>query len=137
MINMWTRVIFFSALIVALPLLAEAAGAPKTFKELANQTFTLLTSGIATLITLGIIIYLWGIASNMMKLSEGDTSAYRGYVMWGIVIIFVMVSIVGIVRLIGTTLFQSGGSPVQRQPAPASLLQSINLPIGSDRNSNV
>ena len=61
----------------------------------------------------------------MMKLSEGDAGAYRAYIFWGIIIIFVMVSIMGIVRLIGGTLFQGGGSAkpaAPQQVAPTSLL---------------
>ena len=81
-------------------------------------------AAIATLVALGIVIYIWGIASNMMKLSEGDPGAYRGYIFWGIIIVFVMVSIVGIVRLIGTTFFQSGQGTIQQQPAPSSLLNA-------------
>jgi len=114
--------IFLFAAALSVPFIAEAAGAPKTFKELADQVFTLLTSGIATLVALGIVIYLWGIASNMMKLSSGESAPYRAYVLWGVIIIFVMVSILGIVRLIGTTLFSGSNAPVQQTPAPASLL---------------
>ena len=136
---MRTRILLVSALVFLLPLIAEAAGAPKTFKELANQTFTLLTSGIATLIALGIVIYLWSIASNIAKAQEGFSNAgYRTAILWGIIIIFVMVSVIGIVRLIGTTLFQNGGNaPAQQQVAPSSLLNSINYPRTGESNENV
>jgi hypothetical protein len=121
--HMRTRILFLSLATLALPLLAEAAGAPKTFKELSGMLFTLLASGIATLVALGIVIYLWGIASNMTKLSQGEGGAYRSYVFWGIAIIFVMVSIFGIVRLIASTFFGGGSLPQQQQQvAPSSLL---------------
>lgn len=129
---MRTRIILISILIAALPLLAEAAGAPRTFKELAGQIFKLLTAGIATMVALGIVIYIWGIASNMFKLGEGDTNAYRAYIFWGVIIVFVMVSIVGIVRLMAATIFQGGGQQQQQQQqqnAPTSLLEAASKKV--------
>ncbi len=106
-------------------MISEAAGAPRTFKELAGNIFTLLTTAIGTLIALGLVIYLWGIASNLTKLSKGEGGAYRAYVFWGTIILFVMVSVLGIVQLIGLTIFTGGNSPIQQQQqAPASLLNS-------------
>ena len=118
---MRSRVVLIGLIGIALPLIAEAAGAPRTFKELADQIFTLLSAGIATLVALGIVIYIWNIASNMMKLSQGEVAtAYRAYIFWGIIILFVMVSIVGIVRLLATTIFQGGS----QQPLHGSELAS-------------
>jgi len=120
---MRTRIILLSVLLVTLPILAEAAGAPRTFKELADQVFTLLAAGVATIVALGIVIYIWGIASNIMKAEEGFSNAqYRNTIFWGIIIVFVMVSAMGIVRLIGTTLFQGGEQSSPQQSAPTSLL---------------
>ena len=118
------RTILLGVLILTLPLLAEAAGAPRTFKELAGNIFALLSYGITMLVTAGIVLYLWGIASNMTKLSQGEVArAYRAYVLWGIIIIFVMVSIFGIVRLVADTFFTSGNNQIPQQlPQPASLL---------------
>ena len=114
-----------SIVLAVVPLLAEAAGAPRTFKELAGQVFTLLSAGIATIVALGIVIYIWGIASNMMKVEEGFNNAgYRNTILWGIVIIFVMVSIFGIVNLLYATFFQGGAQQPQQQDAPRSLLNA-------------
>lgn len=106
-------------IILLLPLVAEAAGAPRTLRELARQVVNVLSAGVFTLVALAIVIYVWGIASNMMKLGEGDPAAYRAYIFWGIVILFVMVSIWGILRLIQETIFQGGdasGNPVGSIP---------------------
>jgi hypothetical protein len=121
---MRTRTILIGLLVLALPIVAEAAGAPRTFKELAGTIFSILSYGITMLVTAGIVLYLWGIASNMTKLSQGEVArAYRAYVLWGIIIIFVMVSIFGIVRLVTDTFFTSGNNQVpQQQPQPSSLL---------------
>lgn len=123
-VNMTKRVLIFSLLFAALPMIAEAAGAtgaPRTFKELANQVVTVLSAAVVTIVILAVVIYVWRIASNMVKLSEGNTGAYQAFIFWGIVIIFVMVSIWGIVRVLQMTFFQTGQSSIQQNPA--SLLQ--------------
>jgi hypothetical protein len=118
------RVLIFSLVFAMLPLLVDAAGptaAPRTFKELANQAVTVLSAAVVTIVILAVAIYAWRIASNMFKLSEGDTGAYRAFVFWGVMIIFVMVSVWGIVRVLQMTFFQTGQTSIQQ--SPASLLQ--------------
>jgi hypothetical protein len=108
---MKTRVIILSIFLSLFPLIAEAAGAPRTFKDLAGQIFTLLSAAITTIVILGILVYLWNIASNMAKSEEGfSNSQFRNSILWGIIILFVMVSVMGIVRLIASTLFGDTGS---------------------------
>src|SRR4051812_13166607 len=120
---MRTKTILLSVLIITLPFLTEAAGAPRTFKELSGTIFSLLTAGIGTLVALGLVIFLWGIASNMTKLSQGEGPAYRAYIFWGVIIIFVMVSVLGIVKLVASTIFTGSNPQIQQQqPAPSSLL---------------
>lgn len=112
---MKTRIILFTIVLTVLPLVADAASAPRTLRELAATIVSMMTYATATLVLLGIVIYLWGIASNMYSLSEGETNAYRNYILWGIIILFVMVSIWGILRLIQASVFQGnqfGMNPV-------------------------
>ncbi len=104
--TMQRKIVVIGVLLMTLPLLAEAAGAPRTFHELAANLVDLLSAGVATLLLLGVVIYLWGIASHMAKLGEGDAGAFRSFVLWGIIILFVMVSIWGILNLLRATLFQ-------------------------------
>lgn len=100
------RVLALSIALAAVPALAEAAGAPRTLRELAIEIVDVMTYATATLVLLGLIIYMWGIASNIFKLSEGETGpAFKNYVFWGITIIFVMVSIWGILRLLQASVF--------------------------------
>lgn len=122
--DMTKRVLIFSLVFSLIPLLVEAAGAtgtPRTFKELAYQIVTLLSGAVGTVVILAVVIYVWRITSNMVKLSEGDTGAYRAFLFWGVIIIFVMVSIWGIVRVLEATFLQNGQSSIQQ--TPASLLQ--------------
>lgn len=96
----------------AFPYLALAA-APTTFKDLANQIAGVLGNVTTDLIALAIVLYFWGITSSLMKSGKGgtDIAKLKQRVIWGIAIIFVAVSIWGIVRLFQGTIFGSGANP--------------------------
>jgi hypothetical protein len=103
---MRSRIIIFSILISVLPFIAEALGTPRTFRELASQVVDFLSASTATLILLGVVYYVWGIASHFSQFGEGNWNAFRSHVIWGILILFFMVSIWGILNVLRSTLFQ-------------------------------
>lgn len=111
-------------LVLSAPLVAEAA-APRTLQGLANLLVNLLDNATAVLIVAGIVVYFWGISTNILKFGEGDSEKFKNYFFWGIIVLFVMVSIWGILHLLQDTLFggnsfnATNGSP-QR---PASQFQ--------------
>lgn len=86
------------------------AAAPTTFDELAKMVVQLLDNATATLVVAGIVVYFFGISSNMIKVGKGETSEMRSYLVWGIGVIFVMVSIWGILQILQNTLFGQGGA---------------------------
>lgn len=96
------------SLILGAPTLALAA-APATFDQLANLIVQILNNATATLIIAGIVVYFFGVSSNMIKVGKGETTDMRSYLVWGIAIIFVMVSVWGILQLLQNTLFGNGG----------------------------
>ena len=103
-------------LVLLTPTVAFAAS-PRTFLDLANTIVTVLNSGIGVLLAAGIAIYFMGISTNFFKLGEGDKEKMRAYFFWGIVILFVMVSIWGIIRLLQSSLFgNSSAYNTQVQP---------------------
>ena len=102
---------FLRALPVALlfvPTVAFAA-APRTFEELANLVVSLLDGGVGLLVLAGIVIYFYGVSTNILKMSDEGGQKARSYFVWGILVIFVMVSIWGILDLLQNTLF--GNNP--------------------------
>jgi hypothetical protein len=107
------------------PAVASAA-APNTFQGLANLIVNLLDNATAVLIVLGIVVYFYGISTNILKFGEGDREKFKNYFFWGIIVLFVMVSIWGILHLLQDTLFggnsfnATNGSPQQ----PADQFQS-------------
>lgn len=94
--------------VLAFSLPAVALAAPRSFSELV-QGFLLpiLNTTVAVLVTAAIVVYFWGITKNM----KGDGASkenLRIYFAWGILILFVMVSVGGILRLLQNTMFNSG-----------------------------
>jgi len=84
--------------------------AAQTFNELALKVVEILDTATFTLIILGIVVYFWGIAVNIPHFGdEKGAEKQKSFFFWGIVILFVMVSIWGIIKLIQNTLF--GSSP--------------------------
>lgn len=94
------------ALLLFMPLVTAAA--PRTFSDLANQTVGIINAAIGATIILGLVIYFYGIASGVAKLQSGGVEELRTRIVWGLVAIFVMVSVWGIVGLIRNTLFGGG-----------------------------
>lgn len=105
-------------LALALPSVALAA-APRTFSELANLIVSIIDSATGLLVVAGIVIYFYGISTNILKMRDEAGRKAREYMVWGIIVLFVMVSIWGILRLLQSTLFgsssgtSSGGQTTQ------------------------
>ncbi len=93
--------------ILVVPTFALAA-APRTFLELSNTIVLILDNATAVLIVAGIVVYFYGISTNILNFSDDGGEKVRAYFFWGIIVLFVMVSIWGILRLLQSTLF--GGS---------------------------
>jgi FtsH-binding integral membrane protein len=89
--------------LVILPSIAFAA--PRTFAELASLAVDILDGAAGLLILAGIVIYFYGMSTNILKMKDEGGEKMRTYLVWGIIVIFIMVSIWGILRLLRTTLF--------------------------------
>ncbi len=101
------RIIAPLALIIA-PALAEAA--PHNFQELANLLVLIMNNAAIVLIVLGIVVYFWGISTSMFGVQTGGVAARKKlttYLIWGLIVLFVMVSIWGILQVLQNTLFTS------------------------------
>jgi hypothetical protein len=98
----------FARTIVAVALLTPSivfAKAPRTFDELSDLIVLLLNNATAVLIVAGIAIYFYGVSTNILNFSKEGGEKVRAYFLWGVIVLFVMVSIWGIVRLLQETLF--------------------------------
>jgi len=96
--------------VVALPALASA----QTLQNTLGTISGLLNGAIGLFITLAIVIFFWGLIKYLM--SVGDEKAAGLQIMfYGVIAIFVMVSIWGIIRLLQTTFRVTGTGPIVPQ----------------------
>ena len=89
--------LFFPGLVLA---------APRTFSDLAYMAIDVINGGIGIALILGIVIYFYGATSNMAGVAKGGSSDnLRKHLLWGMIALFVMFSVWGILRLLSNTLF--------------------------------
>ncbi len=85
-----------------------------TFKELVDNVFIdgLIKPIVPLLIGLAVVVFIYGVFTTM--LSEGGDKKEDGkkYMLWGIVGIFVMVSVWGLVAILQSTFQLSTNIPV-------------------------
>lgn len=95
------------------PALAVLVVTPSnTWSGLVNILVSLMNKGIGTLVFLAVAVYFWGITSNILEFGEDKGGEKKkAYLFWGIIILFVMVSIFGILRLVQNTLFDGEAIP--------------------------
>ena len=101
--------------VLLLPL--SAAAAPNTFQELAFDVVEILDVATFTLIIFGLVAYFWGMAVNIPHFGdEKGAEKQKAFFFWGLIILFVMLSIWGIIQLLQNTLFsESPFSPAGDQ----------------------
>ena len=96
---------------IGVPYIALAA-TPRDLPGLANMLASILNGGTTFLVVLAMVIFFWGIVRHLLigsKLWGGGTE-FSKTVMGGLMVIFVMVSIWGILRLLQNTLFRNSGN---------------------------
>ena len=96
-----------AAATLALPALAGAATLLNTL-ALAN---TVLNAAIGLFITLAIVVFFWGLIKYLVNAGEEKSEGLQ-IMFYGVVAIFVMVSIWGIIRLLQSTFQVTSTSPV-------------------------
>jgi hypothetical protein len=102
-----------------------ALAAPRTFDELAANVVGILNAGIGVSIVLGLVIYFYGIATSIPRLRTDDSKRLAAHFFWGLLAIFVMVSVWGILALLRNTLFGGGGGPAFDDGPSGPLCTSI------------
>lgn len=98
-----------AASVLLLPFMASAA----TLLDTLAFINTVLNALIGLFITLAIVMFFYGLIKYMTKLGdkEGQSSALNT-MLYGIIALFVMVSIWGILRLLQSTFKVQGNEPI-------------------------
>jgi len=102
----------FLLLLSALLFPEVSFAAPRTFAELVNRIVTIIDLIIPALISGAIVLFMYNILGSFGFLSGDsesgfDRAKFRTAATWGIVIIFIIVSIWGILQLMQSTFFSS------------------------------
>jgi hypothetical protein len=108
--------IYFATLAVfatAVPVIASAQGISDTI----NTVGRLISSLIPIVIGIAVLVFLWGLVQFVVADGEEKQTKARNTILWGIIILFVMVAIWGLVDLLGETLgIDTDSSAVPRAP---------------------
>ncbi len=99
-----------AAAALALPIFASAA---TVFDTLALAS-TFLNDVVWLFITLAIVIFFWGLIKYLLNVGEEKSEGVQ-IMFYGVLAIFVMVSIWGIIRLLQTTFSVTSTTPVVPQ----------------------
>ena len=82
-----------------------AAASPSTFKDLVDMLVTIMNAAVTLLITGAIVAYFIGAVQHIVNHADSEDSwETRKFLMMGLVVLFVMVSIWGILALLQNTV---------------------------------
>lgn len=83
--------------------------------SLLGQIHKLISATIPVLIALGVLGFMWGVVMYLFgKKDEG-----RSFMLWGIIALFVMTSVWGLVGILRGTVFDSNSENVRTVDIPA------------------
>lgn len=132
--------------VLAVSLLAPSLAFAATLQEIFCTVGALIMLVTPMVVGLALLAFFWGLAMYMFSLSGGEgTAAHSAYgapaspqgkqtgrtvMLYGIITLFVMVSVWGIVNLLQVTFGVGGGSiqPPSLTGRPAPAPQSISCP---------
>ncbi len=92
---------------LALPHIGYAQ-AVSNFEQLVQKIYNIVSSFVPIIVSLTVIVFLWGIFQLVRSNSEDARSDAIKVITFGVVALFVMVSVWGLVAILSNTFF--GGS---------------------------
>ena len=94
-----------------------ATGGVSTIEGLILKVKSLLNMIVPLLIAFAVVFFLFGLIKYVTSGDAEDKSAARSYMIWGVVAIFVMTAVWGLVALLSNTLgLQNGPIPGPQLP---------------------
>ncbi len=86
-----------------LPYIAEASNGG--INDLLGGAYSVITALIPIVAGITFVAFLWGIAQFMLHSAEsGKREEGRKFMVWGVIALFVMMSVWGIVKFVGDNL---------------------------------
>jgi uncharacterized membrane protein YozB (DUF420 family) len=102
------RFVPFSILLLTLIPSIASAQAVTTFEGLVGRVYSMLSMIVPIIISLALIVFLWGIFLLVKSNSEKGRADAINIITFGIVALFIMVSVWGFVALLSNTFFGTG-----------------------------
>lgn len=92
--------ILYAFLLAVFPILASA----QTVQSTIGLVGSIVASLIPIIIGIAVLTFLWGVMKYVVAKSPEEQKEARSVILYGIVILFVMVAVWGLVDLLGDTL---------------------------------
>lgn len=105
--NIDTYIVGIISAFSLLPQIASAQ-AVSTFGQLVGKIYGMLSSLVPLIVSLTVIVFLWGIFKLVSSNSEDARKDAIKVITFGVVALFVMISVWGLVAILSNTFF--GGS---------------------------
>lgn len=123
---MRAKIAGFSGLSTAVLLLPSLASAQTLFRTLTDIR-ALLNGVMILLITLAIVVFFWGLIKYIFNREGGEKEGAEGatLMIWGIIALFVMLSIWGIIGLLQRTFGTTATTGPIPQPPGGSVVGGI------------
>ena len=85
------------------------SAAPKTFQELIGLLIDLANLTIPILMGIAVLLYFWNVSRSLFSVGEAnEREKMKDTILWGLGILFVMVSVWGILNMLKQTFFEGG-----------------------------
>lgn len=88
--------------VMFVPLVALGQG---SIEALLGRVQGILGTVVPTLIGLALVLFLWGVLKYLFSKDGPSQSEAKQFMIWGILALFIMVSVWGIVNILGQFLF--------------------------------
>lgn len=111
-ISKYVAIGFWALSLYVIPVVGFAGGGG--LKNLVREAGGLIQGLIPIVIGLGVLVFLWGILRYVLASDDAGKSQGRVFMLWGIIALFVMVSVWGLVNILRETLQLNPATP----PAP-------------------
>ena len=111
---------FIIAALTFAPAVAFAQSQPTlgNLTVLLNSVKNLVNLALPIVVSIALLVFFWGLVQHLAK--SGDKNAAEGArntMIWGVVALFVMVSVWGLTRFVGSALnISSGGAITPSKP---------------------
>lgn len=103
--------------IVAFAIITPSVSHARTIEDLINRAIDVVRAMVPVAVALLLLVFIWGVAQFILYAdNEEKRSEAKHIFVWGIIALFVVLSIWGIIILLQTTFFGSGGTTILPTP---------------------